>query len=175
MVIVTKITQGCSDTCYIYSAEVSLDCLPSHSRQTRAAETSKLSTTHLWSFPEVGKTHIRSKRNCEGVWKCERKNRITVEIQWKATEKQRKKTSVEDEMEMETEGDKDDSGVKGFKVNLLSCFPRSDQQRWIKKESASKEEKALLTETLLLIILFTSAGNNKQHPRAQCQSKDRLS
>lgn len=60
----------------------------------------------------MGKTHIWSKRNCEGVWKCERK----IELQRKYSEKlQRnkgKKTAVGDEMEMETEGDKDDSVVK---------------------------------------------------------------
>lgn len=60
-------------------------------------------------------------------------------------------------METETEGDKDDRGVKGFKVKFSMIRPG----KMNKKESTSKEAKALPLETLLLIISFVSARKNK--------------
>lgn len=37
--------------------------------------------------------------------------------------KNKKKTAVGGKVEMETEVDKDDKVLTGFKVNLMSCFP----------------------------------------------------
>lgn len=50
-------------------------------------------------------------------------------------------------VEMETEVDKDDKVLTGFAVNLMSCFPWPDQQRWIKKQRRAKRGKVLLSRT----------------------------
>lgn len=76
---------------------------------------------------------------------------------------------------METEVDKDDKVLTGFKVNLMLCFPWSDQQKWIKKRSTANRGKVLLSGTSLLIISFTSTLENKKHYRALSQTEDKLS
>lgn len=143
----------------------------------RAAETSKLSTTHLWAEVENTDMAREAKRSVEAL-KCISKielQRNTVKIYREIIKKKNSKTAVGLKVEMETEVDKDDKVLTGFKVNLMLCFPWSDQQKWIKKRSTANRGKVLLSGTSLLIISFTSTLENKKHYRALSQTEDKLS
>lgn len=77
-------------------------------------------------------------------------------------------------VELETEVDKDDKLLTGFKVNRVSSFPWSDEQRWLKMQSAAKRGEVLLSGSSLLITPYTSTLENEKHYFEPSQTEDKL-